>query len=200
MMSPPAAAIPFTTSFSVPSPPAETICSNPASTDSRAKFSISPGFSLMHSHAGCKAFKRSRIESMSFTAPAIGFRMTHVFIGSRDSFAVTGNEAIAPSCFALALNRHQLIDKAPAMPKENSAQKAGAYQISEGPVTSSARRGGIADAPGDASLPAHYGKPLLLAIARDPRSLFVCWSVDWTSAFANGVPADRRAHIRLRSN
>jgi hypothetical protein len=86
------------------------------------------------------------------------------------------------------------------MAKENSAKKTGAYQISEGPVTSASRHGGVADAAGDVSLPAHYGMPLLLAIARDPHTLFVCWSVDWASAFANGVPTDRRAHIRLRSN
>jgi hypothetical protein len=126
--------------------------------------------------------------------------MTHVFIVSRDSFAVTANEAIAPRHFALALKRRQLIDRAAAMPKENSVQRPGAYQISEGPVTSSVPHAGIADAAGDMSLPAHHGMPLLLAIARDPRSLFVCWSLDWTSAFANGVPADRRAHVRLRSN
>jgi hypothetical protein len=126
--------------------------------------------------------------------------MTHVFIGSRDSFAVKASEAIAPSRFALALKGHQLIDKDPAMPKENSAQRPGAYQISEGPVTSSSWHGGVADAAGDVPLPAHYGTPLLLGIARDPRTLFVCWSVDWPSAFANGVPADRRAHVRLRSN
>ena len=102
--------------------------------------------------------------------------------------------------FALALEEHRLIDRGPAMPKENSAKKTGAYQISEGPVTSSSLHGGVTDAAGDMPLPAHYGRPLLLAVARDPRTLFVCWSVDWPSAFANGVPADRRAHVRLRSN
>src|SRR5437588_29549 len=86
------------------------------------------------------------------------------------------------------------------MAKENSPNKTGAYHISEGPVTSSSRHGGVADAAGDVPLPAHYGMPLLLAIARDPRTLFVCWSVDWPSAFANGVPAGRRAHVHLRSN
>jgi len=85
------------------------------------------------------------------------------------------------------------------MAKENSAKRTGAYQISEGPVTSSSRHGGVVDAAGDVPLPEHYGMPLLLAIARDPRTLFVCWSVDWPSAFANEVPADRRAHVRLRS-
>jgi hypothetical protein len=86
------------------------------------------------------------------------------------------------------------------MAKEDSVKRTDAYHISEGPVTSSSRRGGVADAAGDLPLPAHSGMPLLLAIARDPRILFVCWSVDWGSAFAKGVPADRRAHIRLRSN
>jgi hypothetical protein len=118
----------------------------------------------------------------------------------RDSFAASACEAIVVNSFALALNEHRLIDRAPAMPKENSAKRTGAYQISEGPVTSSSLHGGVTDAAGDMPLPAHYGTPLLLAVARDPRTLFVCWSVDWPSAFANGVPADRRAHVRLRAN
>src|SRR5438445_2998288 len=81
---------------------------------------------------------------------------------------------------------------------KNLSDSSSGYKISEGPVTSSLllRR----DVEELTELPAHYGKPLLLAIARDPRTLFVCWSVDWPSAFANGVPADRRAHVHLRSN
>ena len=121
-------------------------------------------------------------------------------MSSGDSFAATPAEAIVRSSFALALNEHQLIDRAPTMPKKNSAKRTGAYQISNGPVTSSSRPDRVVDTVGEMPLPAHYGMPLLLAIARDPRTLFVCWSVDWSSAFANGVPADRRAHIRLRSN
>src|SRR5205085_170850 len=166
----------------------------------RTNFSVSPGFSLVHSRAGCNAFNRSRTASRSLTAPAIGFRTTHVFMSSGDSFAATPAEAIVRSSFALALNEHQLIDRAPTMPKKNSAKRTGAYQISDGPVTSSSRPDRVVDTVEEMPLPAHYGMPLLLAIARDPRTLFVCWSVDWSSAFANGVPADRRAHIRLRSN
>ena len=49
-------------------------------------------------------------------------------------------------------------------------------------------------------LPRHYGKPLLVAIARDPQTLFVCWSVDWPAVFGNTLPVDRRAHVRLRQN
>lgn len=85
------------------------------------------------------------------------------------------------------------------MAKED-VDKAGAYRISEGPVTSSPRRRGKEDSASDDALPNHTGMPLLLAIARDPRTLFVCWSVDWTIAFSNGLPADRRAHVRVRSD
>lgn len=73
------------------------------------------------------------------------------------------------------------------------------YKISEGPVTSSSlpRR----DLPNELTeLPAHYGKPLLVAIARDPKTLFVCWSVDWQAAFTKGLPTDRSAHVRIRQN
>ena len=50
------------------------------------------------------------------------------------------------------------------------------------------------------ALPSHHGKPLLIAIARDPRTLFVCWNVNWPATFDNGLPADRCAHLRLRHN
>jgi len=73
------------------------------------------------------------------------------------------------------------------------------YKISEGPVTSSSlpRQGLLNEL---TELPAHYGKPLLVAIARDPQTLFVCWSVDWPAAFAQGLPTDRCAHVRIRQS
>ena len=49
-------------------------------------------------------------------------------------------------------------------------------------------------------LPLPCGEPLLVAIARDPQTMFVCWSVDWPAAFGNALPADRCAHVRLRQN
>jgi hypothetical protein len=81
---------------------------------------------------------------------------------------------------------------------KNPSDSSSGYKISEGPVTSSSlRRRDVDELTG---LPAHYGKPLLVAIARDPRTLFVCWSVDWPAAFAKGLPADRCAHVRIRQN
>ena len=41
------------------------------------------------------------------------------------------------------------------------------------------------------------GQPFLFAIARDPRTIFASWSVDWRSVFQKGMPADRQVHLRL---
>jgi hypothetical protein len=80
----------------------------------------------------------------------------------------------------------------------SSSEPLSGYKISEGPVTSSSLpRPDVEELTG---LPVHFGEPLLVAIARDPRTLFVCWSVDWPSAFAKGLPADRCAHVRIRQN
>ncbi|HEY2102037.1 MAG TPA: DUF4912 domain-containing protein [Chthoniobacterales bacterium] len=86
------------------------------------------------------------------------------------------------------------------MAKQDLDKTAGAYRISEGPVTSALPSHRREDPASEHMLPAHYGMPLLLAIARDPRTLFVCWSVDWTEAFSKGLPRDRRAHVRVRSD
>jgi hypothetical protein len=80
----------------------------------------------------------------------------------------------------------------------SSSEPLSGYKISEGPVTSSSLpRPDVEELTG---LPVHLGEPLLVAIARDPRTLFVCWSVDWPAAFAKGLPADRCAHVRIRQN
>jgi hypothetical protein len=86
------------------------------------------------------------------------------------------------------------------MAKDPSEPSNGGYKISEGPVTSSLSRRKDERRDELTELPSHYGKPLLVAIARDPRTLFVCWSVDWSAAFDNGLPADRCAHVRLRQS
>ena len=42
-----------------------------------------------------------------------------------------------------------------------------------------------------------YGQPFLFAIARDPRTIFVNWNIDWRSAFEQTMPADRQVHLRV---
>ena len=86
------------------------------------------------------------------------------------------------------------------MAKDASESSNGGYKISEGPVTSSLSRGKDESRDEFTELPSRYGKPLLVAIARNPRTLFVCWCVDWPAAFDNGLPADRCVHVRLRQS
>ena len=40
-------------------------------------------------------------------------------------------------------------------------------------------------------------QPFLFAIARDPRTIFVNWNIDWRSAFERAMPADRQVHLRV---
>jgi hypothetical protein len=46
-------------------------------------------------------------------------------------------------------------------------------------------------------LPRIHGGPILFAIARDPRTIFTYWSIDWPAVFAKTVPVDRQAHLRM---
>lgn len=73
------------------------------------------------------------------------------------------------------------------------------YRISNGPVVRLARTesklpADLADA---VELPRVYGDPLLFAIARDPRTLFVYWNVDWSTIFESTAPVDRQVHLRV---
>ena len=45
-------------------------------------------------------------------------------------------------------------------------------------------------------LPRSYGGAFLFAIARDPKTLFVYWDIDWVAVFGDEPPADRKVHLR----
>lgn len=47
------------------------------------------------------------------------------------------------------------------------------------------------------SLPRTYGKPVVFVIARDPKSLFVYWDIDWSNEFRTAAPRDRKAFLRI---
>ncbi len=49
----------------------------------------------------------------------------------------------------------------------------------------------------DVGLPRVHGASMLFAIARDPRTIFTCWSIDWPTIFAKTVPVDRQVHLRV---
>ena len=46
-------------------------------------------------------------------------------------------------------------------------------------------------------LPRFHGSPRLLAVARDPWTIFAYWNVDWPSIFKNTAPIDRQVHLRI---
>ena len=81
---------------------------------------------------------------------------------------------------------------------ETSKSRTG-YRISNGPIVRLARSDPKLpnDLPEVVELPRVYGVPLLFAIARDPRTLFAYWNVDWSSVFENTAPVDRQVHLRV---
>ena len=44
-----------------------------------------------------------------------------------------------------------------------------------------------------------HGPPRLLAIARDPWTIFAYWYADWPTIFKNVTPVDRQVHLRVHS-
>jgi len=42
-----------------------------------------------------------------------------------------------------------------------------------------------------------HGPQRLIAIARDPRTIFAYWNVDWWTVFRDALPVDRQVHLRL---
>ena len=44
-----------------------------------------------------------------------------------------------------------------------------------------------------------HGPPRLLAIARDPWTIFAYWYADWPTIFKNVAPVDRQVHLRVHS-
>ena len=46
-------------------------------------------------------------------------------------------------------------------------------------------------------LPRLFSSPRLVAVARDPSTVFAYWDVDWPSIFKNAAPIDRQIHLRI---
>lgn len=42
-----------------------------------------------------------------------------------------------------------------------------------------------------------HGQPFLFAIARDARTIFASWNIDWRAVFQKEMPADRQVHLRI---
>jgi hypothetical protein len=73
------------------------------------------------------------------------------------------------------------------------------YRVSNGPIVRLARSDAKLppELAGSIELPRVYGAPLLFAMARDPRTLFVYWNIDWSAIFESTAPVDRQVHLRI---
>jgi hypothetical protein len=70
------------------------------------------------------------------------------------------------------------------------------FHISRKPVVPLAETEESHDLGNGLGLPRFHGSPRLLAIARDPWTIFAYWNVDWPSIFKNAAPIDRQVHLR----
>jgi hypothetical protein len=71
------------------------------------------------------------------------------------------------------------------------------FQISRKPVVHVTAEVRLDDGGDSVGLLQVYGPPILFAIARDSRTIFVSWSIDWPSVFAKALPVDREVHLRM---
>src|ERR1051325_3409652 len=75
--------------------------------------------------------------------------------------------------------------------------KVGAgFQISRKPVVRLSEDNRPQNAGDSQGLSRVYGRPILLAIARDARCIFAGWNIDWLSVFEKAMPVDRQVHLR----
>jgi hypothetical protein len=71
------------------------------------------------------------------------------------------------------------------------------FHISRKPVVSLAEDEESQALSSGLELPHFRGPPGLVAIARDPWTIFAYWNVDWPSIFKNAAPIDRQVHLRV---
>lgn len=72
-----------------------------------------------------------------------------------------------------------------------------AFSITETPIVLPSSRDAAHADEAAGELPRSYGQPVLFVIARDPRTLFAYWDIDWQAVFQSEPPADKTVHLRL---
>jgi hypothetical protein len=70
------------------------------------------------------------------------------------------------------------------------------FRISNGPVASLGEES-RSDSGEKVELRRVSGEKIFLAIARDPRTIFAYWNIDWPAIFGEHAPVDRQVHVRV---
>jgi len=73
----------------------------------------------------------------------------------------------------------------------------GSFHISRKPVVGLIAVDRPPDVGDSVDFTREHGARILFAIARDPRTIFASWNIDWSSLFERVVPVDRQVHLRL---
>src|SRR6266481_3022640 len=73
------------------------------------------------------------------------------------------------------------------------------FRISREPVVHVASNDQPNDVGDNVGLPSEPGVRILFVIARDPRTIFASWNIDWVSLFEKIVPVDRQVQLRVYS-
>src|SRR5882724_11947780 len=98
-----------------------------------------------------------------------------------------------------------LRDGLPRMAKRKTKRNEGrlearrGFKIRKAPMVHLAEDGPLPDVHDRMGLGRVHGQPFLFAIARDARTIFVSWNIDWRSVFEKAMPADRQVHLRVIS-
>jgi Domain of unknown function (DUF4912) len=99
----------------------------------------------------------------------------------------------APSC-----RRNSAMAKQEGNGHSSTSDTGSGFRISEGPVVRFVEGNRRFDLGDVIELPRVYGPPVLFALARDPRTIFTYWNIDWPSIFEKTAPVDRQVHLRVR--
>jgi hypothetical protein len=89
------------------------------------------------------------------------------------------------------------------MAKIKTKRNAGRLEVRRGfkirkyPMVRLAEGGPLPDVHDCMGLTRVWEHPFLFAIARDARTIFASWNIDWPSLFEKVLPVDRQVHLRL---
>jgi hypothetical protein len=96
-----------------------------------------------------------------------------------------------------------LRDRLPRMAKRKTKRNARrsqarrVFKICKNPMVGLAEDDSLSDADDHMGVTPAHGQSFLFAIARDARTIFASWNIDWRSIFEEAMPADRQVHLRV---
>jgi hypothetical protein len=120
-----------------------------------------------------------------------------------DDFKAHSFSLILRLCVNRSWPLSDLRDGLPRMAKRKTKRNAGrlqgrhGFKIRQDPMVHLAEDEPPPDAGDGLGLTRVHGSPFLFAIARDARTIFASWNIDWRSVFENAMPADRQVHLRV---